>query len=190
VTALAPGLVILGIRQWFVAAPPPRLEDRAIAYASVSIVYYAVTQPLIAIIKLTALIGPWPTNALEYVVVPALIGFVVGIATIKDLPDRFWSLFNITLVHHAPTAWDYAFTRLRTPPFVLVTLADNSKVGGYYDKGSFAASLSGERDLLINELWMTPEDDHWTQVTPVRSILLCGRDIRFVEFFKEPNHGK
>lgn len=187
VTTLAPGLVILGIRQWFVAAPPPKLEERAFAYASVSIVYYAIANPLIALCKPWAKADPWQLNALEYFIVPTIIGIIFGIATLKDTSDRFWRLFGVSPFHHAQTAWDYVFSRLKKAPFVLVTLSDGSKVGGFYGEGSFAASSSTERDLLIIEIWTISEDKPWTRQIPVRSILLCGRDIRSVEFFKEPD---
>lgn len=186
VTALAPGLVIVGVRQWFVAAPPPKLEERIVAWAGVSIVYLAAANPIASAVKLPADMA-WITAALEYVGVPAIIGGIAGVAARKDWGDRFWRLFGTVPVHHAPTAWDYAFSRLKRPPFVLVTLADGSTVGGLYDEGSFAASSSGERDLLISDVWQISEVGAWTRMNPARGVLLCGRDIRSVEFLREAN---
>jgi hypothetical protein len=189
VTTLAPGFVILGIRQWFVAAPAPKLEERAFSYAAVSIVYYALANSTIAVLAPFVRVQPWVTQGLEYLVVPALVGVLIGVATLKDLSDVFWNSFGIRPFHHAPTAWDYAFTRLKSAPFVLVTLGDGSQVAGHYGDGSFAASSSGERDLLICEVYDT-DHEPWVPLSPTRSILLCGRDIRFVEFYKEPVNGK
>jgi hypothetical protein len=183
VTALAPGLVILGIRQWFVAAPSPGLEERAISYASVSIVYFALANLVIALAHLPTVNPPIWLQALEYVVVPSLIGALFGVATVRDWSDRIWGRFGFAPVHHVPTAWDYKFSRLESPPFVLVTLSDGSRVGGRFSQGSFASSSNGERDLLLNEVWNAPDKGDWIQVLPPRSILLCGRDIRFIEFF-------
>jgi hypothetical protein len=182
VTALAPGLVILGIRQWFVAAPPPKLEERAFNYVAASIVYYAIFGPLA--VMAGKVWQPWLVHALEYLVVPAIVGVALGAAALRDVSDRLWGVVGLQPVHHAPTAWDYAFTRLKVAPYVLVTLSDGSQVAGRYGKGSFAASSPDERDLLICEMF---DSDHrpWAQISPPRSILLCGRDIRFVEFFQE-----
>lgn len=45
-SALAPGLIILAIRQQFIAGSEPSFQDRALAYAGVSALYYAVTNPM------------------------------------------------------------------------------------------------------------------------------------------------
>lgn len=47
ISALAPGLIILGIRQRFMAGPEPSFQDRALAYAGVSALYYAISNPAV-----------------------------------------------------------------------------------------------------------------------------------------------
>jgi hypothetical protein len=104
----APGLVILGIRQWFVAAPPPKLEERAFNYAAASILYYAVFE--LPAVLAGSVLAAWAVQALLYLVAPATVGVALGAATLRDSSDRFWRLFGLQPFHHAPKAWDYAFT--------------------------------------------------------------------------------
>jgi len=186
VSALAPGLIILGIRQRFVAAPAPPFQDRAIAYAAVSAVYYAIFNPIMALVQSRWGLTPWFASALQYVLLPTVFGAVYVIGTASDWGARWWSWVGFRPVHEIPTGWDYAFSRLQEGTFLLVTLADGSQVGGRYARGSFASSSSGERDLLVADVWNISEGE-WTRPHIPRSILLCGRDIRSVEVLRQGN---
>jgi hypothetical protein len=184
IAALAPGMVILGIRERFVAAPPPSVQERAISYAAVSAVYFAVAAPLVALAESRLGLVPWAGLALENIVVPALIGTLAAFNAVHDWSTTLWGKFGIHPVHPAPTAWDYAFSRLPAGTFVLVTLGDGSKIAGLYARASFASSSSGERDLLIEDVWEV-RTEQWTRPKPQRSVLLCGRDIQSIELLKE-----
>lgn len=67
IAALAPGLIILGIRQRFIAGPEPTFQDRALAYAGVSAIYYALSNPVIAFLTGELRLAFWAANAVEYV---------------------------------------------------------------------------------------------------------------------------
>lgn len=183
IAALAPGLIILGIRQWFIAGPPPTLQERAIAYAAVSAVYYAVANPLAAFMKGEIAVAAWVVDSGTYVLIPAVLGVIAAAGTKSDLTAKLFSRVGLQPVHHIPTAWDYAFSRLNSGTFILVTLSNGSQVGGLYGGASFASSSSAERDILIEEVWEVHESE-WTQPATPRSILLCGRDVRTVEIMR------
>jgi hypothetical protein len=183
IAALAPGLIILGIRQWFIAGPPPTLQERAIAYAAVSAVYYAVVNPIAAFLKAEMGTPPWIVDASTYVLAPAILGVLAAAGTKSDVVARLFSRIGLQPVHHIPTAWDYSFSRLNSGTFILVTLSNGSQVGGLYGGASFASSSSAERDILIEEVWEIG-DGEWTQPATPRSILLCGRDVRTVEIMR------
>jgi hypothetical protein len=184
IAALAPGLVILGIRDRFVAAPPPGLQERAISYAAVSAIYYAIATPMVTLVETQWGVLPLVAMAFQNVIVPALIGTLAALNAAHDWSARFWEKLGIQPVHPAPTAWDYAFSRLPVGTFVLVTLSDGSTVAGVYARASFASSSAVERDLLIEDVWIV-RPGKWTRPKPERSVLLCGRDIRSVELLKE-----
>ena len=183
VAALAPGLIILGIRQKFVAGPVPSLQDRAISYAAVSAVYYAIFHPSIVFLEGAVPIGKWGASALEYVIIPLIFGGLFGLATSLDVVTRLWTKVGIQPVHHVPTAWDYAFSRLQRGTYIIVTLTDGSHVAGIYGGGSFASSSKDERDVLIDDVWEV-EEGVWSRAAAPKSVLLCGKDIRTVELFK------
>jgi hypothetical protein len=177
-------MVILGIRERFVAAPPPSIQERAISYAAVSAVYFAVATPLVAVAEARWGVVPWVAVAFENVVVPALIGGVAAFNAVHDWSTKAWAKLGIQPVHPAPTAWDYAFSRLPAGTFILVTLTDGSQVAGMYARSSFASSSSAERDILIEDVW-TVGKGPWTRPDPQRSILLCGKNIQSIELLKE-----
>lgn len=184
VAALAPGLIILGIRQRFVAGPLRPLAERAIAYAGLSAIYYAVANPLLAYCKSDFYLLPWASDALEYVLVPVLFGGVFAVGTVREWDEKLWRWLGLQPIHHVPAAWDYLFSRVGSSTFILVTLTDGSQVAGHYGDGSFASSANDERDLLIGEVWEIAKGK-WTKPTSPKSILLCGRDIRSIELFHE-----
>jgi hypothetical protein len=85
---------------------------------------------------------------------------------------------------HLPTAWDYLFEGLTPDTFVLVTLLDGTQVAGKMTNNSFASSSKEERDLYIQEVWeIGKKGDQWTPLNPPRGILLCGKNIKFVEVY-------
>jgi hypothetical protein len=183
VSALAPGLIILGVRQWFMACPPPELKDRLLAYGAVSATYYALANPAFSYLRDAWRAPRWPVEALEYAVVPFLIGCASAVGMSHNWWNIWWRVFRLQPIHHAPTAWDYAFNNIDEARYILVTLSDGSRVSGSYARGSFASSSREERDILIGEVW-SEDDGRWTPVIPAKSMLVCGRDVRFVEFFR------
>lgn len=183
IAALAPGMIILGIRQRFVAAPAASIQERAVSYAAVSAIYFAAANPIISLAKTEWGLLPWVALALGNIVIPIVIGGLAAFNAAHDWSGRLWDLLRIQPVHPAPTAWDYAFSRLPAGTYILVTMADGSQVAGMFARASFASSSSVERDLLIEDVWNVSRGK-WARAKPGRSILLCGRDIRTIELFR------
>lgn len=184
ISTLAPGLIILGIRQRFIAGPEPSFQDRALAYAGVSALYYAISNPIAVYLNAPGRIEPWAISSLQYVIIPVAIGILAGAVTSNDWLGAFLRNLRLSPVHHVPTAWDYAFSRLKGETYLLVTLTDGTQVAGFYGQQSFASSSNNERDLLIEDVWVVQKTGTWTRATTEKSILLCGRDIRYVEFIR------
>lgn len=126
----------------------------------------------------------WAGDALEYVLVPAIAGLILGFTSANDVIDSALRRVGLAPIHQIPAAWDYAFSRLRGNTFVLVTLNDGSQVAGFFGKQSFASSSENERDLLIEDVWVVNARGPWTKPATAKSILLCGKDIRFIEFIR------
>lgn len=149
------------------------------SYAVISIAYIAASHPLFHAdgwMELTA----WLWQLSLYFILPLLVGVVL---VFFDQSEKFYSLTEragLRPVHHTPTAWDYTF-RKRPASYVLVHLADGSEVAGAWIGGSFASSTVGDRDVVLSQMWKV-EDDGWHLVDPPRSILICGGQIRMIEF--------
>lgn len=183
-SALAPGLIILAIRQQFIAGAEPSFQDRALAYAGVSALYYAVTNPLVPFATAEGRLEPWFVSSIQYVVLPVIVGLVSGFTVKKHVIYHLLKRIGLDPNHQIPAAWDHAFTSLEGEVYLIVKLSDGSEVAGYYAGRSFASSSKDERDLLIEQVWIIQPDGTWIQPTSARSILLCGKDIRSVEFVR------
>ena len=53
--------------------------------------------------------------------------------------------------------WDYVFSR-RQAYWVIVHLRDGRKIGGRFDRKSFASSYPADEQIYIEEVWRLDED--------------------------------
>jgi hypothetical protein len=179
---LAPGLLIMSLRSAVRSGPTAELKDRIFSYAAISAIYYAVVFPVFnwdGGIRIPA--SAW--YLLQYFVLPFGIGLAAAYEVQEEWLFGLASKFKLFLAHPIPAAWDYAFSKIRSGTFVLVSLANGDQVAGLIGRNSFASSSREERDLLIERVWIAGSSGEWSEANPPRSILLCGRDIRLVEIF-------
>jgi Family of unknown function (DUF6338) len=180
---LAPGLIISTIRTRAITGSMPDIKDRLVSYALISTAYFAVVTPLFQVSG-GVIIAHWLASVLQNFVLPVIIGIVLAYIYQWRWSYRIAEKFRLHLAHHLPAAWDYVFESLSAETFVLVTLTDGTQIAGKMSKDSFASSSKEERDMFIREVWKTGEnDDPWTPLIPPRGILLCGKDIKFVEIY-------
>lgn len=184
VGVLTPGLIISSIRVRAITGTAPDIKDRLFAYGVISVGYLAAVTPLFHVPWGIGL-APWAWNLLQYFLLPVLFGIAAAYAYQWRLSYRIADFAGLHLAHHLPASWDYAFEGLPEGLFILVTLNDGSQVAGRWNRGSFASSSKEERDLLLAELWQVGEGSApWSQVRPARSILISGKDIRYIEFIR------
>lgn len=94
---------------------------------------------------------------------------------------RFLKLKNIRLI---PKSWDYHFGK-EEPSWILITLTDGTKIGGFFGKHSFASSFPAEEDLYIEELWVIDDKGGFEKrIESSGGCLIRSNDIKFIEFFK------
>ena len=60
------------------------------------------------------------------------------------------------VTHPLPTAWDYFFEK-RQPCWILFTLKNGARFGGFLGKNSFASSYPEPPDLYVEDLWRVDE---------------------------------
>lgn len=180
---LAPGIIILGIRSRFKEGPPTELKDSLVSYAVTSTAYYAAAFPVFHADNGVEL-WDWLWRLLQYFLIPGVVALGVVALEQGGWLYKAAKKLGFKLTHHIPAAWDYAFSGLRTGTYVLVKLTDGTQYAGKMGKQSFASSASAERDLYIEEVWSVRDQGSWALVQPKRSVLLCGKDIRWVEIFE------
>ncbi|WP_156377342.1 MULTISPECIES: DUF6338 family protein [unclassified Sphingopyxis] len=179
---LAPGLIISTIRIRAITGSIPDLKDRVITYGLISTGYFAAITPLFHV-DAGLQVPHWLWSLLQYFIVPVIVGIAAAYAYQHKVSYRVAEYFRLHIAHHLPAAWDYAFESLSDSTYLLVTLQDGTQIGGKWARGSFASSSKEERDLLLFEMWQVPAgDSDWTPLNPPRAILICGKDIRHVEF--------
>jgi hypothetical protein len=162
---------------------PPNLKDSLLAYGLYSTGYFAAISPLFHI-EWGLQIDGWLWKLLLYFLIPVIIGIILAYSYQHKILYRLADMAKLRLAHHLSAAWDYGFEDLPSSTYLLVTLQDGSRIAGRWAKGSFAASSKDERDLLIAEMWKPgDEGDPWTRLMPIRSVLVCGKDIKSIELF-------
>lgn len=183
---LAPGFIILWFRTRVVEGPTPDFKQQLFYFAVVSAAYYGFVGPLFHVgwgIQLPS----WVWSLLLYVVVPTLGGIVIGWITERDLEYVWAEKLGMHFSHRIPTAWDFRFSRIPEGAFILVTLKDATTIAGRMAAGSFSASAKDGRDIYIKEVWEVPDSGEWRRLEPERGLLICGEEIRYVEFFGGSN---
>ena len=181
--ALAPGMIILGVRSRAIVGIAVDYKDRLLAYAFFSAAYYAGMAPFFHVATAHQM-QPGLWGFLFYFLMPLVIGILAAFEVQGEWIDRLATKCRLNLTNQTELAWDRAFSKWVAGQYILVTLEDGTGIAGRIDRESFASSSKNQRDLLIGEVWKTNLKGGWTEVLPQRSILILSKDIRSVEFFK------
>ncbi|WP_341767926.1 DUF6338 family protein [Citrobacter portucalensis] len=98
------------------------------------------------------------------------------------------------LPHPIGRSWDYFFST-RQCCWVLVTLKNGKKYGGYYGSQSFASNSPEPEQIYLEKHWALDDDgdfDH--ELTDTLGIIILTNEIESVEFIKvktlEPNNSE
>ena len=180
ISGLAPGFIIVYIRNQFVTGRSKSVAQYSAEYGVVTAIYFAATLSLF-FEKLSTNIGFF----LIFFCLPCVIGIVLGVIAQTGVMRHFWSIFGLTMVHPAPTAWDYLFAFKKKPFWIIATMKDGSIVNGYYDRStSFASSDLSNRDLYIADV-TDANFDSVSENGELRGIWINEDDIRCIEFLEK-----
>ena len=180
---IVPGFIVLFIRSQFVTGRDPSYSKAFLSYLTVSVVYYALVLPLLDFVL--SIQEPYYGKFVGWFVLilvgPAMLGLLLGIITQKGL---FYSLLQrcgLNPVHVMPTAWDWKFGSMNNQ-WVLVTLKDGTRFGGFCGTGSFMSSDPAERDIYIQWIYDIDEDDNWSPRGD-NGVLITSGEVRTIEFW-------
>jgi len=183
---VAPGLILLAVRASLITGRRPKTAEYIVEYLILSALYFAIFWPLVDYL-LDPTRSAWSQafiGVLVLALLPAGIGLVWGLGTQKGWWRSFLAELGISLVSSYPTGWDWAFGRLSSPVYILVTFSDGSQVAGLFGYYSLAASTTEERDLYIDEIYDFDGNKQWTPRQPRQSILIPYRSVKFIEFIR------
>jgi uncharacterized protein DUF6338 len=190
---LVPGYIFLTFRNQFVAGQDRLGTEQLLAFVTYSALNLALFGWILFALPQVA--RGWVvvlTWAFVLLIGPAVLGFVSGMWTQKELGSRLYEFFGLSLVHPTARSWDWVFHRV-DPCFVLVTLKDGSQCAGYWGVNatgtqSFASSDPKERDLYISQVFEISDEGPWRPTQ--KSIFIAAGEIRTVEFIQEEKSGE
>lgn len=166
---------------------------------TLSCINYLLASPIVCL-----LLPHWPAdldpkdpgsvlNKLGYLYLAAWLSLVFilpvvgGVLTAK-IPQWGWlnrslGKVGITLLHPAPTAWDYAFARGHEY-WARIELTNDELVEGIFGENSLASSEGSERDLFLESVYELDSDTgEYEAVEDNEGIYIRAGDIRTISFF-------
>lgn len=181
---VVPGMVIMLVRAQFLTGRVKTMSENIVSYIALTVLYYGLAAPFVEYVLSfdepgLAKIAAWLAMIFA---LPALVGLLLGASAQNDVFRKCLQYLRINPVHVTPSAWDYAFSRLRGDHFVMVTLADGSTVAGIYGQRSFASSDPAERDLYLQEIYDV-DDGAWTKRPEQQAILIPSKEIKNVQIW-------
>ncbi len=85
-----------------------------------------------------------------------------------------------------PTAWDFFFDQ-REPGFVLIHLANEKLLGGYWGANSYAGSYPNDGDIYLEAVYSVDEAGQFSEPVPNTSgVLLRKEQYSYIELFSVP----
>ena len=148
-----PGLVSMTVYRLVLPAAPIEWASSLIQGLFYSIVNFAVCSPVLVAFDL--LRHDHPAYASLLLPLVLLVGPIAWPLILVRLLQTSWVVARIQLPF--PTAWDFFFHQ-RIPCFVLITLKDGVKIGGFFASGSYAASFPNHGDIYVQYVYKVDVD--------------------------------
>lgn len=112
---------------------------------------------------------------------PVLAGYFSG-SVLSRHGEKIYDLFEIR--NPIPKSWDYIFSK-QEAFFILVTLYDDTKIGGIWYRGSYASSYPSDEDIYISIEYKVDEDGAFVEELPLtKGCWVNARNIKCFELFE------
>lgn len=179
-----PGIIALYSRSQFIDGKIPNFSDGLIAYSSLSLIYHAIWFLVSPSIYTINLLNASTCDKLGWVTLlflgPIFLGSLSGISIQKQWLRKILKNFNLSTLHPIKSAWDYKFHNI-LPSKVMIILKDGNKWRGLLGKESFISSVSNERDIYIEQVYLLDKDGQWIEGSS--SALITHDQIQSIEFW-------
>ncbi|MGH9549112.1 MAG: DUF6338 family protein [Terriglobales bacterium] len=117
-------------------------------------------------------------------VAPIVNGILLVILSKAQIVRRLLGKVGFNPINEIPTGWDFKFSRMKEPEWIIIKLKAGKKVAGYFGSNSFASS-GATKDIYLEEAWNPQESGPWKKTERTAGILVLGDSIERIEFFKK-----
>lgn len=108
---------------------------------------------------------------------------IVYVFVIKNISKR------MRIVNPIPKPWDHFFQK-KPLVRVVIHLTDGRLVGGVYQEPGYTSSFPADEQIYLPEVWNLDERGAFVdEVKDTQGIIVSGKDIMALEFFKLPTDG-
>jgi Family of unknown function (DUF6338) len=177
-----PGLISMHVYRLFMPARPIEWKTAILEAFFYSAVNFAICLPVIA----------WMFfgHAEDHPIWAGFAGYLVFLIG-PILWPWVWVRFSKSplmkkLQLPYPTAWDAYFDR-REECFLLITLRNGDRVGGFFGPGSYASSFPNDGDIYMSAVYKLDRQGNFLEAIPDTKGLLIRKDeYSLIEFFAVP----
>ncbi len=176
-----PGFISIKVYDLLVPGEPRDFSKSlfdAVAYSSLN---FAVLFPLIFFMLTSDF---YTTHAVWFYLFSNLILFIFPIiwpvVILKLLSFPFLAKY---IRNPIPTPWDYVFGQ-RRPYWVIIHLKNGKKIGGKFDRKSYASSYPIEEQVYLEEVWELDENQRFIKVIDrTGGMIIFKEEVLSVELF-------
>lgn len=118
------------------------------------------------------------------VITSTLSGIAIGLLRKFELIRKLFIRFRVQMVHPIPNAWEYKFSKIEEPRWLIITLGSGKCIYGYYGIKSLASSDMNNRDIYLEEIYELDENKNWTKVDRTDGIWINESEIKLIEYKK------
>ncbi|WP_328222417.1 DUF6338 family protein [Aeromonas caviae] len=175
-----PGFIAIKAYELFaVASERKSTSEQLIDAVSYSCINYVLWLPVVYVVESGELrnVHFW-LYVLFYFLVLFVSPVVISYTWLKVRVKRFKQ-------HPIQKPWDFVFSSMEDPHWVVVTLKSGEKVGGYYGPGSFASNSPAPEQIFLKNSWIINEDGGFERVKETSAgILILSSEILYLEFYE------
>lgn len=177
-----PGFISLKIYDSLVPSERRDFSKSSFEVISYSAINFAFFYPVILLITVPEF---YHTHKYLYLLSIAFIIFIMPILW-PIIYLKILSLKSVSshIIHPFSKPWDFKFNK-REPAWIIVHLKDGRKIGGVFNKDSFASSYPAEEQIYLETVWKLDEQGNFQRaVERSKGIIILKDEILAVEFYE------
>ena len=164
--------------------PPKKHNDgiyllKCIGFSLVSCAIWCWLYKIILESDKLSMLWHWILLLLTSILGSSIIGVILAVIKQFQIIDNILSKLKVRTIHSTPTAWDYLFSK-QSEGFVIITLADDTKLYGWYSSNSFTSSDPDERDIYVEIAYKISENETWEKDSQSGGFYIPKDQIKYI----------